>query len=505
MASTPSAILAWLNTPCERGSEFDLRKAFDNVDHGIAYASGSSAGVPTRVLDVFRGVIWISPRFCVVQGGPPRHSVRASCGLPAGDPCSPHFLAYALRPWTCMMKAIPGIVPFLYMDDRSIVDANDDPALPTALATTQLCDARLGFKEHLSKRQTWTKNDSVEHLGLTVQHGVPSLPAGRASTDLLCELAQAVSGLPGNMEAHEAILLAVVLPKLLWSAPLVPAVEQRLVDCFLRACRGRCTWWCRGRVWADHVTLHPRFACAVKCLALAPAHWQQRCATLRAAVKHHASVLSLRVEPARAGLCLGPRPSASARVREVIRRVGLPRGQPYFDPAADDGHTLRMVARALALDSVNRNRWDSEGIDDVDLWVQADPAWTRWKASLSPTHRTFLRIWRGGAVKTRSRRWYHSRQNGFHHVRCECGAAVSSARHLFAECPRLQDLRDSLQELHDLPAGWFAAQPRITAKSGWVTAGAGPTHRDRVQAQIASCTVGIAIAELGSAVPGAPD
>ena len=36
-----------------------------------------------------------------------------------------------------MMKAIPGIVPFLYMDDRSIVDANDDPALPTALATTQ--------------------------------------------------------------------------------------------------------------------------------------------------------------------------------------------------------------------------------------------------------------------------------------------------------------------------------------------------------------------------------
>ena len=85
----------------------------------------------------------------------------------------------------------------------------------------------LVLKEHLGKRQTWTKNDSVEHLGLTVQHGVPSLPAGRASTDLLCELAQAVSGLPGNMEA---ILLAVVLPKLLWSAPLVPAVEQRLVD-----------------------------------------------------------------------------------------------------------------------------------------------------------------------------------------------------------------------------------------------------------------------------------
>ena len=51
-----------------------------------------------------------------------------------------------LTSWpTCMMKAIPGIVPFLYMDDRNIVDANDDPALPAALATTQWCDARLGF------------------------------------------------------------------------------------------------------------------------------------------------------------------------------------------------------------------------------------------------------------------------------------------------------------------------------------------------------------------------
>ena len=124
------------------------------------------------------------------------------------------------------------------------------------------------------------------------------------------------------MEAHEAILLAVVLPKLLWSAPLVPAVEQRLVDSFLRTCRGRCTWWCKGQVWADHVTLHPRFACAVRCLALAPAHRHQRCATLRAAVKHHASVLSLRVEPARAGLCL--RPKSLPRPRACVKLFAVP-------------------------------------------------------------------------------------------------------------------------------------------------------------------------------------
>ena len=120
-------------------------------------------------------------------------------------------------------------------------------------------------KSTLASVKAWSRNDPVEHLGLTVQHGCPvCLPAALRPTS--CELSQAVSGLRGNMEAHEAILLSVVLPKLLWSAPLVPAVERKLDTSFLRACRGRCTWWCKGRVWADHVTLHPRFAGAVRCL-----------------------------------------------------------------------------------------------------------------------------------------------------------------------------------------------------------------------------------------------
>ena len=136
-----------------------------------------------------------------------------------------------------------------------------------------------------------------------------------------------------------------------------------------------------------------------------------------------------------------------------------------------------MVVRALALDSVNADRSDAEGIDEVNLWVQADAAWTRWKSALSPPQRTFLWIWRGGAVKTRSRRWFHSRQGGFHHVRCACGAAVSSARHLFTDCPSLQALHDSLRAKHGLPPGWFAAQPRITAKSSWIAVNAGATVR----------------------------
>ena len=138
----------------------------------------------------------------------------------------------------------------------------------------------------------------------------------------------------------------------------------------------------------------------------------------------------------------------------------------------------------------------------MDLWVQADPVWKRWRQSLSPTQKTFLRIWRGGAVKTRSRRWCHSRHNARHLAQCECGAP---ARHLWAECSSLQGLRLSLQQQYSLPPAWWAAQPKITPKSGWVTLGSRPTFQGRVQAQIASCLLGVAVAELGATVPDTPD
>ena len=76
-----------------------------------------------------------------------------------------------------------------------------------------------------------------------------------------------------------------------------------------------------------------------------------------------------------------------------------------------------------------------------------------------------------------------------------CGAEKASARHLFAECPHYDTLRAALQQKHGLDDGWWARQPRVTAKSGWVTYGAARTVDGRVHAPLATNCLGIRIVE----------
>ena len=161
-----------------------------------------------------------------------------------------------------------------------------------------------------------------------------------------------------------------------------------------------------------------------------------------------------------------------------------------FESAADDGHSLRLVARALALHSINAGRGDAEGAQAVDLEGQSNPVWVRWKRNLRFPHSSFLRIWRGGAVKTRTRRWYGQEA----YTQCSCGAA--SALHLFSQCPQLEAKRASLSRRFGIPREWWAAQPRVTSKSGWIIRGAGVDEASRVQRQIAACELGVAIVQM---------
>ena len=91
----------------------------------------------------------------------------------------------------------------------------------------------------------------VEHLGITTVPGERSLPRVRSSEDDLCHLAAAVKCLPGGIPVRERLLAGLVLPKVLWSAPLVPADSAEVSKAFFRSIRGPCTWWCQGRIWAD--------------------------------------------------------------------------------------------------------------------------------------------------------------------------------------------------------------------------------------------------------------
>ena len=76
-----------------------------------------------------------------------------------------------------------------------------------------------------------------------------------------------------------------------------------------------------------------------------------------------------------------------------------------------------------------------------------------------------------------------------------CGKEMASARHLWAECPQYDRLRAQLQEELGLDAGWWLKQPRVTAKSGWITYAAAKSRDGRLKALIAANRLGVVIVE----------
>ena len=198
------------------------------------------------------------------------------------------------------MKTVPNVEAFLFMDDRSLTDQGRQDNLRTALQLTRWHDDVLGLCEHEGKRQVWSQADrraggEVEHLGITARPGCSVLPQLRVSAEDLCELAGQVELLPGGAGVKAGILAGIVLPKLLWAAPLMPEVPEKVVKAFFHAFRGRNTWWCQGRVWADSIHTHPQLAAAIRCLKTAALHSQVSNPIFWRCVRHHASMLSLRL------------------------------------------------------------------------------------------------------------------------------------------------------------------------------------------------------------------
>ena len=185
------------------------------------------------------------------------------------------MLAYVLGPWSRAAQDHPEIQAFLFVDDRTLVQTGEaqdeeEDSLARALRVSKWVDGKLGLAEHEGKRQLWNRlcvpAAQVEHLGITTAPGDTRLPSARSSEDDLCHLAAAVKCLPGGILVRERLLAGLVLPKVLWSAPLAPADSAEVAKAFLRSIRGPCTWWCKGRIWADRISLHPQFAAAFACL-----------------------------------------------------------------------------------------------------------------------------------------------------------------------------------------------------------------------------------------------
>ena len=86
-------------------------------------------------------------------------------------------------------------------------------------------------------------------------------------------------------------------------------------------------------------------------------------------------------------------------------------GELAFRPGSPVGaHALRIAARVHAVQGIVLGINDVEGSDCIDLEVQSEKIWVKWRKSLTLEQRLHLRIWRQGAVWTSTRRWRNAAQ-----------------------------------------------------------------------------------------------
>lgn len=114
--------------------------------------------------------------------------------------------------------------------------------------------------------------------------------------------------------------------------------------------------------------------------------------------------------------------------------------------------------------------------------------------NLSSSDVTCLFVWKSGAIKTPTRRFYRRKDEPESRKVCPwCSFPRASAHHFFVNCIRFEDLRCSLQNSHHIYPQWWANQPRCTTKSGWIVHQAANTEDQRVDCAIAVCKLGIVI------------
>ncbi len=76
-----------------------------------------------------------------------------------------------------------------------------------------------------------------------------------------------------------------------------------------------------------------------------------------------------------------------------------------------------------------------------------------------------------------------------------CGAGYASMRHVFVDCMKFNQFREELQLVYSIPANWWALQPRLTSKTGWITLGADACAARRAKLQVPVAKLGVYIME----------
>lgn len=201
---------------------------------------------------------------------------------------------------------------------------------------------------------------------------------------------------------------------------------------------------------------------ATQCLAKAHAYAQHNSQHLEANLAKHANTLgmSIRHYSTDHGLMLECQPDADHRVRQEIQHAAntwphewppLRSNNCFWAHTQRGAHLLRLAARAFLLKTTSTTRNDYEGTDQIDIEAQSHADWKKWKATLSRAETTALAIWRGGAIRTPTRRY---RQAGIDTGCRWCDEPLASAHHFFTTCPHFANTRTNLQRKHRIQPTW---------------------------------------------------
>ncbi|CAE7837182.1 TUBA [Symbiodinium sp. CCMP2592] len=186
-----------------------------------------------------------------------------------------------------------------------------------------------GTSEHTPAPYSAASMDSASAVPHDAMQTTQWFDAVRSNDASLFTLAYAIGGLPGALATREQLVLALYMPRILWTAPLVPKVSGEVV----RACCQRCLRVVvPGPRLGRPCMVNPSFAAAIRCLLNDEGQGRPN-PVVQACVSHHAAILSLQAD------------------------------------FTANGHVLRNVARAVA-DSMQNGRHPT--VAETQLPLAAD-------------------------------------------------------------------------------------------------------------------------------------
>ena len=133
--------------------------------------------------------------------------------------------------------------------------------------------------------------------------------------------------------------------------------------------------------------------------------------------------------------------------------------------------------------------------------AQSAAVWKKWLAEPGADERMRLSVYRGGAIRSPTRRHWRLGADPEASKCPFCNCPGASARHLVTACPRFGRLRQRLEAALGLDPAWWAQLPRVTSKAGWITTAAAAMANRRAELQTAVCELGLAVT-LAAPPPG---